>query len=66
MPYRFIISLFSLLFILFVSCKKDTGVLGLEVQPAYDLLGANATESQPVVTYTQKIDSIIFIIDFQI
>lgn len=44
---------------LLVSCKKDKDVLGVEVQPSNDALGASFSQTEPVFAYTMKYDSIL-------
>ncbi len=53
------IVLFLLTTLAIFSCKKkeDNNVLGLDVQPANDLVGVTITDSASLFMYTQKVDS---------
>jgi hypothetical protein len=45
--------------LLVVACKKESNMLGLEVQPQYDQLSADLREIQPVHMFTCSNDSIV-------
>jgi hypothetical protein len=51
---------FALFFLLSLwACKKDSNLLGVDVQPPGDALTATFSETAPVFAFTQKYDSIL-------
>ncbi|MCC6369457.1 MAG: DUF4270 family protein [Bacteroidia bacterium] len=46
------------LFFAFVSCKKDSNILGVGTQPANDVLNAGFDNSSKIYTYTKRFDSV--------
>lgn len=60
MPNTFRIILLFISFSILFSCKKkdEDSVLGLDVQPANDLLGITIADSTSIFMHTQRVDSV--------